>query len=168
MKVTVTHRGKFGGFYVVPHLLKRGYLQRFITNYPKFEVKKYGIPRDNVKSILVQEVIERGWRKLPAPLRSVYNPLYLVHEVFDRLACRHLQPSDIIVGNAAFFLHSLRRAKEMGALTIVERGSTHILYQMEILREEYERYDLKPQLADPRTVEKQFQEYEEADYIAVQ
>ena len=58
----------------------------------------------------------------------------------------------------------------MGAKTILERGSTHIEYQRDILKEEYETYSLPGAPRDlprPKIIEKELKEYEEADKIAV-
>jgi glycosyltransferase involved in cell wall biosynthesis len=167
MRVTISVGGRFHAFNLAHQLLKRGHLRCLITSYPKFEVRKYGIPRSKVKSLLVKELLERGWRRLPTALQGAYNPQYLIHEAFDRLACRRLEPSDITVGWSSFFLRTMRVAKQMGAVTIVERGSSHMLYQQEILREEYGQLGLMPTLAHPRIVEKELEEYEQADYIAV-
>jgi len=49
----------------------------------------------------------------------------------------------------------------------LERGSSHIEYQQDILVEEYGKYGLKPELPHPRIVEKELSEYVMADYISV-
>ncbi|MFC1490474.1 glycosyltransferase family 4 protein [Candidatus Latescibacterota bacterium] len=64
-------------------------------------------------------------------------------------------------------MRSLRKAKHFGAITIVERGSSHMQYQCKILLEEYEKWDVVSQIAHPRIIEKEVKEYEEADYITV-
>ena len=64
----------------------------------------------------------------------------------------------------------MRRAKALGALTVIERGSSHILYQQKILKEEYEKCGVPIQpfmLPHSRIVEKELQEYREADYISI-
>jgi hypothetical protein len=48
MKATISVGGRFHAFYLAQQLLKRGYLNKLITSYPKFEVIKYGIPKDKV------------------------------------------------------------------------------------------------------------------------
>jgi len=48
----------------------------------------------------------------------------------------------------------------------LERGSSHIEYQQDILVEEYGKYGLKPELPHPRIVEKELSEYVMADYIS--
>jgi glycosyltransferase involved in cell wall biosynthesis len=167
MQITISVGGRFHAFNLAEQLLKRGYLQRLITSYPKFEVVKYGIPRNKIKSVVVKELIERSWRKQPEFLRNSYNPQYLIHEIFDRLASRAVKPTDIFVGWSSFSLHSLKKAKKLGAIAIIERGSSHIVYQNEIIKEEYEKFGLKPQLPHPKIIEKELKEYQEADYISI-
>jgi len=167
MQITISVGGKFHGFNLAQQLLKHGYLKTLITSYPKFEVVKYGIPRDKIKSVVIKELIERSWRKQPAFLRNSYNPQYLIHEIFDQLASRKIKLSDIFVGWSSFSLYSLRRAKKLGVITIIERGSSHIIYQNDIVKEEHEKFGLRPQLPHPKIIEKELKEYEEADYISI-
>lgn len=167
MKVTISVGGKFHLFNLAQQLVKRDYLLQLITSYPKFETAKYGIPKNKTSSVLIKEVLERGWRMLPGFLRNIYNPQYLLHEMFDVLAARRLRGgADIVVGG----LHVCRRAKKLGALTIAERGSSHIRYQYQLLKEEYERFGVKVepfQLPHPKVMEADLAGYEEVDYISV-
>jgi len=170
MKVAVSVPGKFNLFNLAQQLLKRDYLSQLITSYPKFEVAKYGIPKDKVNSILIKEILLRGWQKLPRFLQNVYNPQYLIHEIFDRSASRILKKADIVVAGSSVSLKTIRRAKSMGAVTIIDHGSSHIVYQNNILKEEYEKFGVKIgpfQLPHPKIIEKELQEYEEADYVEI-
>ena len=63
-------------------------------------------------------------------------------------------------------LYSIRAAKKRGMVTFVERGSTHILTQDEILKEEYHRFNRDFSI-NSSLIEREIKEYEEADYIAV-
>lgn len=167
MKITVSVGGRFHAFNLAWQLLKHNYLERLITSYPKFEVKKHGIPPQKVNSILIKEILERSWRKSPVFLRNIYNPQFLISDLYDKLASQKITKSDIFVGWSSFSLHSLRKAKKMGAITILERGSSHMLEQQRILKEEYEKFGLKIQLAHPKIIEKELKEYEKADYISI-
>ena len=51
-------------------------------------------------------------------------------------------------------------------VTILERGSTHILFQNMILKEEYKKFG-KEFSIHPAVIKKELQEYKEADYISV-
>jgi glycosyltransferase involved in cell wall biosynthesis len=168
MNVTISVGGRFHAFYLADQLHKRGHLRRLITSYPKFETVKYGIPRSNIKSILSHEILSRSFWKAPLWLQGCYNPQFFLSDRFDRLAARHIpKDTNIFVGWSSMALHSLRQAKRHGAITVVERGSTHILYQTQILQEEYEKHSLPVRVAHPRIVEKELEEYEEADFISV-
>jgi len=167
LEVTVSVGGRFHSFYLAKQLLNHGYLKKLITSYPKFEVMRYGIPKDKISSIIVKEILERGWKKLPSFIKKLYNPQYFVSDTFDKFTSKELEPCDIFVGWSSFSLHSIRRVKEMGVLTILERGSSHILYQQEIMKEEYEKFGLNFNETHSKIIEKELQEYEEADYIAI-
>lgn len=167
MKVTISVIGRFHLFNLAQQFLKKDYLHQLITSYPKFEVVKYGIPRKVVSSVVVKEIIERGWRKLPEFLKDIYNPQYFIHEIFDLIATLKLKKgADIVIGGPRV----CRKAKKFGAITIAERGSSHILYQDKILREEYEKYGIKIKpfmVPHPKIIEDELKMYEEVDYISI-
>ena len=74
---------------------------------------------------------------------------------------------DIFVGLSGCSLYSLRRARRMGAKTVLERGSSHMLYQRKILTEEYRQFGLEKEVVHPKVVERELTEYQEADYISI-
>lgn len=169
MKVTISLMGRFHAFYLAHELERRGCLERLITSYPVFETVKYGVSREYICSLLVHEILNRGWRRAPNFLKGHYNAQYLLHELFDRRASRRLPPKpELVVGWSSYSLHTLRRAKELGAKTVLDHGSCHIVAQDEILREEYRRLGLRSlELAHPRIIEKELLEYREADAITI-
>jgi glycosyltransferase involved in cell wall biosynthesis len=167
MKVTISVKGRFHLFYLASELQRHGHLDRLITSYPAFETVKYGVERDKIKSLFVHEA-DRMWRRAPSFLRGLFNPQWLTSELFDVHASHHIsEDTDIFVGLSSSSLHSLRRAKRFGAKTIVERGSTNMLYQRDILLEEYGRFGLEARVAHPKIVEKELVEYADADYISI-
>lgn len=170
MKVVVSVGGRFHAFNLAAELEKRSALARLITSYPKFEVVKYGIPREKVCSKIAKEIIERMWARAPGALKRAFDPSFVIHELYDRAARGAFPAADVFVGWSSFSLHSLRKAHSLGAKTIVERGSSHIEYQRSVLQEEYERWGIAPPagaLPHPKIIEKEFREYEEADYISI-
>ena len=167
MKVIISVGGRFHSFNLAQQLLKRDYLKKLITSYPKFEVVKYGIPKEKVKTVVLKEILERGWRKLPRFLKNIYNPQYLIHEIFDKLAAKKIEKADIFVGWASFSLNSFKKVKEFKMIKILDEGSSHIIFRRDIVKEEYEKFGVKPELPHPKLVEKELKEYEEADYICV-
>jgi glycosyltransferase involved in cell wall biosynthesis len=57
--------------------------------------------------------------------------------------------------------------QERGGLYICDRGSSHIVFQNNILREEYKLWNQDYQDTDGRIVEREIAEYEVADFITV-
>ncbi len=167
MQVIVSVGGRFHGFYLTRQLFIRGCLKRIITSYPKFSLRKYGIPANKARSAIMKEIIERLYWRLPAFIRDLWNPQYFTSRLFDKLASREIDKADIFVGWSGSSLTCLRKAKQLGALTILERGSSHILLQQDILKEEFDRFGLKFNGAHPKIIERELKEYEEADYIEV-
>jgi glycosyltransferase involved in cell wall biosynthesis len=168
VKITLSVLGRFWFFYLAKQLQDQEFLARLITSYPKFEAVKYGIKPDNIDSLLIHEIHNRGWRKINRFTESLFNPQYMIFELFDRHASRHIKnDSDIFAGLSGCSLYSLRRARQMGAKTVLERGSSHMLYQRKILTEEYGRLGLRTEVVHPKVVERELTEYREADFIAI-
>jgi glycosyltransferase involved in cell wall biosynthesis len=167
MKIIISVGGRFWAFNLAQQLFKKDCLERLITSYPKFEVIKYGIPKEKVASILIKEILFRGWQKLPGFLKSIYNPQYFISDLFDKSASYCLEDADLFVGWSSYSLHTLRKAKKMGMVAVIDHGSSHIKYQDKILKEEYEKFGVKVELAHPKIIEKEMKEYEEADYVAI-
>lgn len=167
MKVSISVGGKFHAFYLAEQLQKEDKLRQLITSYPAFEVQKSGVDAKKVNSIVSKEIIQRGFRQLPEKIKEAYNPQFLICDLFDRLAARELVASDVFVGWSSFSLRTLAKAKSLGAVTILERGSSHIEYQANILEEEYSKYGLKLVATHPKVVDKELEEYAVADYISV-
>jgi glycosyltransferase involved in cell wall biosynthesis len=166
MKAAVSVAGRFHGFNLAAELHRRSGLAALLTSYPKFVAERFGVPRERVKSLPPKEILERLHRRLPpAWQRPGVEPA--LREWFDRWAARVLPDCDICTAWSGSGLHTLRTARRRGALTVVERGSAHIEYQRDILREEYQSWGGIPALPHPRTIDKELQEYEEADVIAV-
>jgi glycosyltransferase involved in cell wall biosynthesis len=168
VKITISVLGRFHLFYLAKQLQDHNFLCRLITSYPRFEAVKYGIKPENITSLLSHEIHNRGWRQISRITESFFNPQYMIFELYDRHAARHLMAaSDIFVGLSGCSLYSLRRARRLGAKTVLERGSSHMLYQRKIITEEYRRFGLEKTVVHPKVVERELTEYQEADYISI-
>lgn len=166
MRVVISVGGRFHAFNLAQQLHRHGHLARLIISHPKFAVVKYGIPPEKIASLPFKEIVARVHARLPAALWWRELDFYL-NDLFDRQAARLLPPCDICVAWSGFGLHTIRRAKANGALTIIERGSSHIEYQRDILKEEYARFGITREPIPRGIVAKERQEYAEADYIAI-
>jgi glycosyltransferase involved in cell wall biosynthesis len=160
--------GRFHAFDLAAQLERRGHLHQLLTSYPRFFAARFGIPWRRISSALSNELLRRGYERLPARLRGSADLSAAFHDHYGRRAAHRLRPgADLLVAWSGSALPALRRARELGMATVVERGSTHIAWQTELLHAEYARFDLHPRAASPGMVERELAEYEEADAIAV-
>lgn len=167
MKVIISVGAKFHAFHLAEELQKRGFLSALMTSYydPKRNGAGYAIDPARVKTHLPSAVLTYVPHFVPA-LKYPFL-LRMGHEVYDRWAAQHLPEGDILVAWSGWALHSIRAAKKQGMITIVERGSAHIVRQREILAEEYDKLGVKGELPSDFFVEKELQEYAEAHYISI-
>lgn len=168
MKVSISVGGRFHAFDLAKQLNHQGHLSRLITSYPKFKAREWGLKNDQITSILSHELLNRGLSRASTWTDSKFNPQYWLCKRFDRLAARSIPTdTDIHVAWAAQALHCIRRTKALGGIAVVERGSAHTSYQTELLNEEFDKYGLTPVVAHPKIIEREQQEYREADWIFV-
>ncbi len=168
MKVVIAAGGRFHAFHLAHQLEKRNALKKLYTasytkkdvNYisPKFVVKNFSF---NLISNLFLRF--RFYKFFNKSKLHVFND-----NIFDNwLSKKILQEDkiDIFVGWANYFLNSFENIKKTGAKIIVECGSTHILEQQKLLKEEYEKFGLSAPPICKKNIEKVLAEYEVADYI---
>jgi glycosyltransferase involved in cell wall biosynthesis len=168
MRLTIIVGGRFHAFDLAYQLQKRKIIFELITSYPKFIVKKYNIKINNVKSIFIKEFFKKFFDKFKFISRTFdYN--YWLNYYFSRKAANIVNYSntDLLIGWAGFSYHSFKRAQKFNCIKILERGSSHILQQVKILKAEYKILKLKPTLPSKRIIENELKEYDLADYISV-
>ena len=163
MKCTVSVFGRFHAFALANQLQNKNCLNNLITTYPKGFTKKFGIDSQYIISLWQLELMSRVWRKVARNLNLNSNLQLWFHEKFDLEARQYIaENSDVFVGWSSLSLYSLRKAKEQGILAVVERGSSHMTHQTQILQEEFDRWGMKFTATHPRVYEKELQEREAA------
>ncbi len=165
--ITVSLMGRSHGFHLAAWLAKLGHLERLMSSQPRFRPVKWGVPGELVEVNVAGEVVQRAGRKLRLTGR-IPHFTYLIFDRHDRAVAARLKPADVVVAWNQLGLHTLRRARTLGARTVLERPATHMLFQQEMLDEEFARWGAKripPR--DPWGVDKALREYEEADAITV-
>ncbi len=174
LKVSISCGGKFHAFNLAEQLDKRGYLHKLITPFysqnrgwlPEFRKDKEQINPNKVITNIFPEIMNKGFSKIPI-IRNWTEWNYYSLELFDNWAKNQIDQCDLFVGWSGYSFRSLQKAKALGAVTIIERGSSHIVFQKEILEEEYAKYGVKNKSMDSRIIEKELLEYQEADYISI-
>ncbi|OGW81302.1 MAG: hypothetical protein A3C47_06100 [Omnitrophica bacterium RIFCSPHIGHO2_02_FULL_51_18] len=174
MKVILSVPGKWHLFQVARELEKRGLLHRIYTSFPKFKVyPKEGIPKDKLKCLPLGEACMQIAKRLPGKQRSLAGNLLwmLKNDFFDREVAARLrrqEPGFVYHGLSSAQSRSLRRAKDAGMKTILERSSTHVLFQNKIMEEEYKKFGVPIRDHQPDwLVRNELREYEIADKILV-
>ncbi|MEK7256550.1 MAG: hypothetical protein AAB316_17475, partial [Bacteroidota bacterium] len=166
--VTISCSGKFHAFHLAEQLEKHGLLKQLFTTY-SYE-----------KNTLLRRFAGRmDKEKIPVSKFQTIVPLamlsklkadpHLVNTLFDKWVAGKLrgkQDYEVFIGWSGMSLRALRQAKQAGKITVLERGSAHIQFQDDILREEFEKFGL-PFRIDRRTVEQELEEYDEVDFISI-
>lgn len=161
--VTVAVHGRFHGFDLAAQLHRRGLLARLLTTYPAFAARRF-LPADiPLATIPWLEALRRLWPVLRLPGR----PDTRIARGFARFAARNLPPCDLLVGWSGASLEAMAEAKRRGIKVVLERGSTHMDHQSEVLAEAHARWGLDWAATDPELVAREREEYAAADRIAL-
>ena len=162
--------GRFHAFDLAQYLNENKLLEKLITSYPKFYIKRNykNIDIKRVDTIILKELLNRFLVKINF-LKKNFDLNDLSSNYFRKQASKLIDynKNDIILGWSGFSLDTFKRAKNYNCLKILERGSTHILFQNEILKEEYDLLGLKPNLPSSHIIEVEQEEYKIADHIMV-
>jgi glycosyltransferase involved in cell wall biosynthesis len=166
MKITVIVGGRWHAFDLARELHKMGRLHRLITNYFKSKTRQFGIPDDKVVSLPLTYLLERaaarlGNGRLNTPMQ------YFRHVVFARQAAKFLEGSDLVHAWSSFAAPAIDWCGARGVPVVLERGSSHISYQMELLLAEQRLLGLDCSITHPKIVAMERGEYQTADRIAV-
>lgn len=164
MRVVVSAPTRFHLFDLARELLQKGLLQHLFTAYPQRRVDDRlrpfatGLPVHGVLGYLARRL---GHGVAHRELEWQFITRY------DRAVARRLPKTDIVVGLSGRTLHTLRRAKQLGALAVCDRGSSHISHQEAVLAEEHAIWEVPYTSVDSRGLAKELMEYDEADLITV-
>lgn len=166
MQVIQATFGTFHHFHLARELQSRGYLKHIYSTYPWRRLQREGLPHDYVTTF--------PWMHTPYVVANCFFPQALSHaidpyiaETFDRWLCHRLSSCDAYVALSGSGRKSGKRAQELGAKYICDRGSSHARYQQQLLSEEYRRWNVPLQPPSKQIIERDETEYENADAITV-
>ncbi|MFZ9558442.1 MAG: glycosyltransferase family 4 protein [Vulcanococcus sp.] len=166
MKITIVVGGRWHAFDLAHELQQAGHLHRLITNYPRWFVQRWGIPKDKVVSLPLTFWVVKAIYKLGGEALMMRCQWH-VHRWFARRAVKHLEGSELIHGWSQWSEPSLAWAKQRGIPTVLERSSAHILEQSRLLNEEHRRLGLQWAATHPRIEAMELREYELCAQVAV-
>lgn len=110
-----------------------------------------------------------AWRRLHPKIGLGPQPDLAIARSFGRFTARSLRGAraDLLVGWSSATLEAIAPARDLGLKVVIERGSTHIVHQTDVLRDEYRRHGKEFSATDPGIIERELREYDLADAIAV-
>ena len=120
-----------------------------------------------IRSFPYLSALHRLVEHRPAPL--IVKQLLQLHagRVIDNYVRLTRPACDILMALSGGGLASGRDVQRRGGRYICDRGSTHARYQMRLLAEEYDRVGIPFAPDHPRTIEREEQEYAQADAVTV-
>jgi len=166
LKITIIVGGRWHAFDLARELYRKGFLHKIITIYPKLKTREWGIPDYKVVSFPWLLIIERLIYKIKFNYLISKSQIF-IHRIFAFLALFYLKESDVIHGWAGYSYPAIKWAKKRNIPYILERSSSHILTQSEILNNEFKKLGIKNIETDYKIQEQQLIEYDISNVIAV-
>lgn len=164
MRVIVSAPTRFHLFDLARELDRRQVLTRLFTAYPRIRVDP------SLKAVTtalpIHGLLRYASRRIPDGLLRRELEWHFI-EQYDLEVARRLPEADVVVALSGRALHTLRRARELGAVAVCDRGSCHIVHQDQVLAEEHARWGVPYRCIDPRGIAKELDEYDTADLITV-
>jgi glycosyltransferase involved in cell wall biosynthesis len=190
VEVILSHVARHHAYETAFALQSAGWLKRFYTSFydekrppfkhrllrtfiPKSLAKKMsnrfreGLDESKITSFYFPELLER------TPFQKIvgkYNMMNLKGELFDRRVATQNLECDVFHGFEGAVLHSMRKAKQQGAITVLDYPIFHYKTIREVLIDEYKLLKLEiPDFLLKRDINilRKEQEISEADYIFV-
>jgi glycosyltransferase involved in cell wall biosynthesis len=168
LKIAIAVHGRFHAFDFARALLARGHQVTLLTNYPKWAVARFGIPKKNVQSCWSHGVFVRLMGKANAHFNLRF-PEAWIHQAFGKWVAARLKREswDVVHLWSSIAEESLQALRGSSVLKCVVRGSAHIRAQARLLAEEEQRAGVPQDQPSPWMIAREEREYALADKIVV-
>ena len=162
---------KFHHFEIGKVLHKKGQLDKIICGYPWFKLKYENIPKHFILANGFYNILKYPLRgnykfKKITDFLSIKNKINI-----DNITCDYIdnnKKANVLMALAGVSLHSGKKFKSNENIFICERSSSHIVFQNDIMLEEYKEFTKKNyRETNPWNIENELKEYEDADIILV-
>jgi glycosyltransferase involved in cell wall biosynthesis len=166
--VSISISTKIYAFHLAEQIARQQQLDNLFTSFAwsKNTFARRFVKRIDKEEIPVQKI--HTFILLAFPMRLFPGYSHIWNEMFDRWVSKKLNKtkSRVFIGWSGMSLQTIRKAKGKGMITILERSSSHILFQNEILQEEYKKFGIDFSI-HPSVIKKELLEYQEADMISI-
>lgn len=170
IKIAIVVQGRFYAFDLARALIGKGHEVILFTNYPKFIVKKWGVPVEAVRSCLLHGIVCRliSILKMNRVIGSEFCER-ATHIWFSKWGLRGIKREkfDVVSVFSGVAEEIFRGMQDGKVLKVLIRGSSHIRTQYEILSYEERRVKEKIDKPSKWIISREEREYGLADKIKV-
>jgi len=164
MRILISLVGRFHSEEIAKGFKNFNYNIKVISSYPYFVFKNV-LSRKEHQSIGIIGIINRFNKYFPNKIRNILN--ILVHRMVSKKTLKEYKEFPIIIiwsGAAYDFLKN--KNSDINNNVILERGSTHIIHQQNLLKKLYNdlNFDFK---IENNFLKREIEEYKLSNYIAI-
>jgi glycosyltransferase involved in cell wall biosynthesis len=162
MKILIATTTGFHLKHLARELMANGEKVQYYSYIPRYKINKVGLTRNSVISLFYDLLPYSALallRYLPSKIQSFYVQVML-KKTDDMIARKLKNKCDIFVGLSSMAIASAQKAKDQGAIVVIERSSIHVLSQQKILVE-------SGGTLSANYIKRELESYKIADYITV-
>src|SRR5207249_4514068 len=159
--------GRFHAFDLARGLLGRGHEVSVFTNYPIWVTRRFGLPKETVRSFWPHGVLSRGVEKIFKETgRQTLSPF--LHRMFGSWAATEVRSKTWdLIHTFSGVAEEILQHRNPNTIHFIVRGSSHIRTQDDILRDEEARCGQRIERPIDWMIAREQREYELCDRIVV-
>ncbi len=147
---------------------KRGRLNRFYSGLPRSKLRCQGLERSRFFVSPWLQVPYMALCKFPQVPRQLLHRMARTSQVhLDKVIARTLPDCQVYAAMSGCGLISGKVAQQRGIRYVCERGTAHIRYNDELLRQHYDQWKIPYEGTDSLMMEREEAEYQQADRLIV-
>lgn len=168
MKIAVVVPGRFDAFDLAKALIDKSEEVVIYTNYPRWAVKRFGIPAGVIRSFWLQGLLSRVMWRLKEEFDLPYPDSWL-NRMFGKWAAKNIIKCrwDVVHTWSGFSEEVLKILENSATIKILMRGSSHVRTQSRLLEEEEKRCGVNIEKPSRWIIAREEREYKLAGYIRV-
>ena len=134
--------GRFWHFHLARQLLKFNLLDEIYSGYPKFKLSDENIPLNKIKLIHIIKFLSFliNILQIILVLLIIIYQSYLIKIAIK--VSKNLGNSNVLIATSGSGLEAGKQIKSLNGKFVCDRGSTHINFQNETLKEEYKNFKI--------------------------